>query len=86
MYSILKMLNELVGWKNSEFQEVVEKASMILDQDERKRLYRQAEQLLVQEDVVIVLTYVQYRALPVKPRLKGGITWRWGDSKSVIGL
>lgn len=65
-----KFSEELVGWKNQEFQDIIEKASMSPDSEERKRLYRRAEQLLVQEDVVIVPIYFNTANYLVKNRVK----------------
>jgi len=71
----------LVGWKNTEFQEAIEKAATILDQDERKRLYHRAEQLLVQDDVVIIPMYFNTAHYLVKPRVKNWYNMAMGGQQ-----
>jgi oligopeptide transport system substrate-binding protein len=65
-----KNSEQLVGWHNQAFQDAIEKAAISLDQDERKQLYRRAEQLLVEDDVVIVPMYFNTADYLVKPRVK----------------
>ena len=83
LYDVVHPKNseQLVGWKNAEFQEAIEKAAMILDQDERARLYRRAEQLLVQDDVVIIPMYFSTAHYLVKPRVKNWYNMAMGGQQ-----
>ncbi|MDM8559017.1 peptide ABC transporter substrate-binding protein [Candidatus Parabeggiatoa sp. HSG14] len=60
-----------VGWDSHEFAETVEKAQLISDTTERKRLYRRAEQILTEEEAVIVPLYFSNVPILVKPWVKG---------------
>jgi ABC-type oligopeptide transport system substrate-binding subunit len=54
------------GWRNGIYDKLVEKARRIMDQGERMRLYGQADRILVEEAVIIPLTYESLHYL-VKP-------------------
>ncbi len=53
-------------WQNQTYDHLVEKARRVMDQEERMRLYRQADRLLIEEAPVLPLTY-ERRHLLVKP-------------------
>jgi len=53
-------------WRNAAFEALVEGASRVTDQEERMRMYREADQILVQETPILPLLY-QREALLVKP-------------------
>jgi ABC-type oligopeptide transport system substrate-binding subunit/class 3 adenylate cyclase len=57
------------GWPRQPYEEVLERARHITDQPERMRLYRQAEQMVVDEALVVPLTYANLHYL-VKPWVK----------------
>jgi oligopeptide transport system substrate-binding protein len=56
-------------WQNSAYGELVETARQVGAQGERLKLYKQAEQILMQEAVVMPLAYMR-RHLLVKPWIK----------------
>jgi ABC-type oligopeptide transport system substrate-binding subunit len=56
-------------WQNRLYAELVETARQVGAQEERLRLYRQADRLLIQEAVVMPLVYMR-RHLLVKPWIK----------------
>ena len=53
-------------WKNETFDALVEKARRVLDQEERLRLYENADEILIEQAAVIPLTYSWSHTL-VKP-------------------
>jgi oligopeptide transport system substrate-binding protein len=54
------------SWRNETFDTLVEVAERAVDQAERIRLYKQAEQILVEEAAVVPLTYGRLHML-IKP-------------------
>jgi oligopeptide transport system substrate-binding protein len=54
------------GWRDETYGRLVEKARRVADQEERMRLYRQAEEILVEEAPILPLTYERDHLL-VKP-------------------
>jgi ABC-type oligopeptide transport system substrate-binding subunit/class 3 adenylate cyclase/tetratricopeptide (TPR) repeat protein len=66
------------AWRSEIFDELVERARRVTDQAERMRLYRQADQILVQEAPILPLTYERIPFL-VKPwvrRLADFTAWK----------
>ena len=57
-------------WENAEYSEIVDRAQVISDPEERKRLYRRAEQILNEEVVPITPIYFYTTQALVKPWLK----------------
>lgn len=57
-------------WKNPKFDELVEKAAGTVDRDERKRLYSEAQKILVEEDVPVVPFHMSVNHLLVSPRVE----------------
>ena len=53
-------------WQNERFYILLEKARRVTDQEERMRLYKQADKLLVEEAAVMPLNYGRWH-LFVKP-------------------
>jgi oligopeptide transport system substrate-binding protein len=53
-------------WQNATYDRLVERARQVMDQEERMRLYRQADRLLMEEVPILPLTY-ERRHLLVKP-------------------
>jgi oligopeptide transport system substrate-binding protein len=78
-------LLRLTNWQNEVFENCIESARHASDQDERMRLYRQADRLLVEEAIIVPLSYFQdhilvktwLRRFPVSPQ-------RWLHGKEVI--
>lgn len=61
-------------WKNAEFEELIEQASLATDPDERHRLHAEAELILMEE--MPVLPYrVNGRGVVVKPWVKNFTEW-----------
>jgi len=45
------------GWRNEAYEGLVERASQVMDQGERVRLYQEADRILVQEAAIMPLSY-----------------------------
>ncbi len=60
-----------IGWKNTEFAELMDKAQKISDPDERKMLYKRAEQILTEEECAIMPLYFYTAQYLVKPWVRG---------------
>ncbi len=58
-------LNE-TGWQNEAYDRLVEQARKVTEQAERMKLYGQADRILVEEAVIVPLSYARYHLL-VKP-------------------
>ena len=58
------------GWRNEQYHELVEEARRIPDQQERMTLYRQAEQMLLEETPAVPLYYGRIHVM-IKPWLPG---------------
>jgi oligopeptide transport system substrate-binding protein len=56
-------------WKNDSFNEIVSRARSLTDQNERIRLYQQADRILIEEAPLLPLYHSQYNFL-VKPWVK----------------
>jgi len=54
------------GWRNETYEGLVERARRITDQEERMKLYQQADRILIEEAVVLPYVYVVGHVL-VKP-------------------
>jgi len=59
-----------IGWNNREFAELVDKAQQVSDPQERKQLYRRAEQILNETEAAIVPIYFASAEFLVKPWVK----------------
>ena len=59
----------LPGWQNETYDRLVEQAGRITDQHQRLKLYRQADKILIEEAVLMPLTYGRMPML-VKPWVK----------------
>jgi ABC-type oligopeptide transport system substrate-binding subunit len=60
---------ELTGWQHDEYQELVEGARRSGNQEERIKMYHEAERILVEEVPIVPLTYPRLQVL-VKPWVK----------------
>jgi ABC-type transport system substrate-binding protein len=60
---------KVFGWHDTMYDQLIERAWRITDQQERMQLYRRAEQILVQAMPMLITTYWQVHVL-LKPRLK----------------
>lgn len=70
-------------WPSERYGQLVEKARRVMDQDERLELYRQADQMLQEEALIVPLTYRRFHYL-VKPWVRKFPTsvrkaWFWKD-------
>ena len=61
--------HRLPGWQNERFDQLIEKARRITDQRKRIDLYQQADKILIEDTVLMPLTYGRYPLL-VKPWVK----------------
>ncbi len=58
------------GWKNVIFAQLTDRAREITDPGERKKLYKRAEKILIEEEAVVVPIYFETSPCLVKPRVK----------------
>jgi oligopeptide transport system substrate-binding protein len=56
-------------WRNDQYSQLLEEAQRTLDQSERIRLYQEADKILIEDAVIIPVTYAQQHSL-VKPWAK----------------
>ena len=61
--------NLLRHWRNDEYDQLLEEAQRALDQPERMRLYQEADKILIEEAVVMPITYMRFHKL-CKPWVK----------------
>jgi ABC-type transport system substrate-binding protein len=71
------------GWQNGVFNRLIEEARRVMDQEERIRLYKQADKILVDEVPMLPLCYGRFHML-VKPWVRNLFTsplkwWSWKD-------
>jgi oligopeptide transport system substrate-binding protein len=71
------------GWQNKAYDRLVEGARRVMDQEERMRMYEQADRILVEEAPVLPLAYGRFHML-VKPWVRRYRTsplkwWFWKD-------
>lgn len=59
------------GWENREFADSLDKALQITDPEQRKALYKRAEQILCEEDAVVMPLFYGTAPTLVKTRIKG---------------
>jgi oligopeptide transport system substrate-binding protein len=74
---------ERTGWRNEAYDRLVEGARRVMDQEERMRMYGQADGILVEEAPVLPLLYWRFHLL-VKPWVRKYPTspmktWFWKD-------
>ena len=70
------------GWQNKAYDRLVEDARRVMDQEQRVRLYQQADRILMEEVPIIPLTHVRGQVL-AKPWVRrfpaepfGGLSWK----------
>jgi ABC-type oligopeptide transport system substrate-binding subunit/class 3 adenylate cyclase len=72
---------DLTSWQNHEYQNLIETARYAPDQGERMKLYQQADRMLMEEAVIVPLSYTRDHIL-VKPWVKkypiSSIKWLYG--------
>jgi ABC-type oligopeptide transport system substrate-binding subunit/class 3 adenylate cyclase len=71
------------GWRNEAYDRLVEQARQVMDQEERMKLYQQADRILVEEAAIAPLVYGRSHLL-VKPWVSKHFTsaigaWFWKD-------
>jgi len=67
-----------IGWDNEEFAKLTEQAQREVDPEERKKLYRQAEQILNEQEAVIIPLYFSNAQFLVNPRVKNWFNMAFG--------
>ena len=80
--NFLRVFVSSQSWKNDSFIELVENARRISDQDERMKLYRQADQILVDEAAIVPMEYplIHIFAKPwVRNSWEALVDSRWKD-------
>jgi oligopeptide transport system substrate-binding protein len=68
----------LIGWNNEEFKKIVDRARITAVPQERKQLYRRAEEILTQEEVAIVPLFFFNTHFLVKPWVKNWYNMSFG--------
>ena len=63
--------NNHTEWKSNEYDQLVELASQINDQEKRKKLYDKAQKILIERDCVIIPLYFYVQNWLIKPYVKG---------------
>jgi ABC-type oligopeptide transport system substrate-binding subunit/energy-coupling factor transporter ATP-binding protein EcfA2 len=69
--------NYLPLWQNDQYDQLLEEAQRTLEQSDRMRLYKEADKTLIEEAVVIPITYIRWHFL-IKPWAKV-IIRPWAD-------
>ncbi|NJO14564.1 MAG: peptide ABC transporter substrate-binding protein [Thioploca sp.] len=64
-------LNWLSGDKSVLFDKILDEAYQMDDPNERQKKYRQAEQILIQEEIAVIPLYFNYANILVKPYIVG---------------
>jgi len=59
-----------IGWQNVMFAQITDSVRTNSDPEERKKLYKQAEQILVEDEAVVMPIYFETYPCLVKPRVK----------------
>ena len=77
------MWKNLTGWQNKAYEGLVEDARRVMVQDDRMRMYQQADVILVKEAPILPLFYGRFHLL-VKPWVRKYPTapiktWFWKD-------
>lgn len=69
-----------IAWRNEHYRELVETARVTLNQEDRMALYRQADQILIEEALLMPLIYRRWHMM-VKSWVKRLPTWivQWKD-------
>ncbi|MCB0415231.1 MAG: peptide ABC transporter substrate-binding protein [Bdellovibrionales bacterium] len=62
--------NNYSGWGNPKFDKLIEKAVSITDKDERRKIYREAQRILVEQDVPVVPIYSMVDHMLISDRVK----------------
>ena len=65
----LRAVMEFTQWQNEEYNKLVKEARRAIEQRERIKLYKQADRILIQEAMIVPLTYGR-ECLLVKPWVK----------------
>jgi ABC-type oligopeptide transport system substrate-binding subunit/ABC-type branched-subunit amino acid transport system substrate-binding protein len=60
-----------IGWTNQEFADLMDRAAQITDPNQRKALYKRAEQILCEDEAAVVPLYYEVAPILVHPRVKG---------------
>jgi ABC-type oligopeptide transport system substrate-binding subunit len=67
--SFLRVSDAWFGWRNEAYEKLVEGARRVMNQEERMRIYRQADRILVEEAPILPRTYSRRHRL-VKPWMR----------------
>lgn len=62
--------NNHTRWKNTKFDDIVTKAAGVIDRDERKKLYSEAQKIILEEDVAAVPLYSTVKHILVNQRVE----------------
>ncbi|MGZ3734771.1 MAG: hypothetical protein ACXVC0_07420, partial [Bdellovibrionota bacterium] len=63
--------NNYMGWKNKYYDELVEKAVSTADEGARRRLYQEAQKLLLEDQVVLMPLFLNGHQALVRSELHG---------------
>lgn len=62
--------NNRTRWKNAKYDELVVKAAGLTDKDERRKMYSEAQKILVEDDVPVVPLYAAVNHLLISDRVE----------------
>ena len=62
--------NNRTRWKNTKFDGLVEKAAGTVDRDERKKIYSEAQKLLLEDEVPVVPLFSTVKHVLISPRVE----------------
>lgn len=62
--------NNRTRWKNAKYDELVLKAAGVTDREERRRIYSEAQKILVEDDVPVIPLYSSVNHLLISPRVE----------------
>ena len=62
--------NNHTGWKNKKFDELILKAMAVEDSSQRKKLYDQAQKILLEEETAVFPIFTTVSHLLISPRIK----------------
>lgn len=63
--------NNYTGWKNKKYDQLIERAVGLSDKEVRRKVYSEAQKLLVEEEVPVWPIYSMVSQILIQPRVKG---------------
>jgi oligopeptide transport system substrate-binding protein len=63
--------NNHTGWKSKTYDDMVSRAAALLDKEERRKIYSQAQKLLTEDDVPTMPIYSMVKQVMASDRVQG---------------